>query len=173
MAVKALADGLIKLVELASAPADTSAITSTEANAGTDISGYVQTSDYKLGPTGSTTLTEKPLNVKGDINVPVKTQYQGNQITLFRHYDATSLQPDDTADATFDSFRTKGGTHYLIERRGGKDSGDTFTDGDEYSYYVVVTDDPQPQQPEGYVKYTVPLYVQSAVLNAIIDDGSA
>ena len=164
---KSLADGHIKLTMLASAPADPDAITAAEIAAGTDISSWVLFSNYKLGPTGSSTIDEKSLAVAGNFQALDASNYEGS-ITLFRYYvDSTGL-PDVTGDATFAALKTKGTTVHLVERESYKLSTAAMATGDEYSYFEAITDDPKRVDMKGYVKREIPLAIQNAALNKVI-----
>jgi len=170
---KVLADGRTKVTRLTAAPADPDAITDTEVLAGTAWDPYILSSDFKLGPSGSGTIGEKPLSVMGDIKVWTTSGYDGCQMTLFRYYDTTDDQPDLAADAAFQAAKDKGTTLYLVVRKSAKAATDAWEAGDEYSYFEVLTDDPQDGSGDGYIKKIVPLAVQNASLDKVIVAESA
>lgn len=150
-----IADGRITLVRLASAPADVNEITVTEITGGTRLEGKVLKSDYALGPTGSDTVPDQFLKAKGNVQVPGSSNIAGS-LTIVRFMDDDG-QPDATDDAAFADFKEKGTIHHLVEIIG-PEVADSGVKDDEYSYFMMFSDDPQPPQSrEGYIKQTVPL----------------
>ncbi len=161
---KSLADGKIKLTMLASAPDDINAIQIGELTAGEDISCDILSSDYSLGPTDSEAVSEKPLCVEGNVNVPGAANFGTGRISPFRYYDATTGLVDETEDGVFQDTKEKGTTLYLVERESAKESTADWTEDDEYNYYEVLTDSPQRIDMTGYIKRAVPVHVQKHAL---------
>lgn len=168
---KSLADGKIKLTQLASAPVDPLAITVAELTAGTDISCDILSSDYALGPTGSDTNPEKALCKKGNVAALGASNYAGS-ISPFRYFDEATGLVDVTEDSVFQAVKEKGTVLYLVERESSKDSTTAWETGDEYCYYEAVTDDPQRIDMAGYVKRKVPLSIDTGVLYKTVAAGA-
>lgn len=168
-AAKSLADGKTTLHVLAAAPANKAAITAAEVLAGDDVSGDILFSDYDLGPTGSTTIDEKPLNATGQFQVFDQSQFGGG-VTIFRQIDTTDGQPDATADATFAMFSPKGTVVHLVEITNGIKAAPSA--GDEYNYYEVMCDDAMRPNMTGYIKKRVPLAVQNAFIGGTVAAGA-
>ena len=159
--VKSLADGHTKVVTLA-APL-TAAASITVLNAATDISMRILATDFDLGPTGSSTIDEKPLSASGNFQTFDASNYGGGA-TVFRYYVDTTKIPDVVGDAVFAAHTPKGSTLYLVVRESAKASTDVFTVGDEYDYYEVITDDPMQVSRVGYIKRRFNYAVQNARL---------
>lgn len=167
---KSLADGHIKLTQLATRPVNILAIKVSEATAGRDISCDILLSDYSLGPTGSDTVDEKALCTQGNFQALGSSNYDGN-ISPFRMYDATTKLVDIVEDATFQALKDKGTLVYLLERESAKDSTDVWATGDEYSYFEAYTDEPQRIDMQGFVKRKIKLAIQDAKLYKLIVAG--
>jgi len=159
--VKSLADGHTKVVMLAAPLSAAASIT--VLNAGTDISPRILASDFDLGPTGSSTIDEKPLSAAGNFQTFDASNYGGGA-TVFRFYDGTTKIPDVTGDAVFKAHMPKGATLYLVVRESAKASSAAFTVGDEYDYYEVIADDPMQVSRVGYIKRRFNYAVQNARL---------
>lgn len=159
---KSLFEGNIRLTALSTAPADPEAITLAELAAGVNLSPAVMRSGYRLTPTGSDTLNEPSLEDTGNSTTFGSSNYEGS-LTLFRYLDAAGAS-DTGNDIGYELFTEKGITLYLVERIG-PSSKTADAAGDVYSYYPVLTDDPQqPTDLTGYVKFVQPLGVQGGVV---------
>jgi len=167
---KSLADGHIKLTQLAARPADILNITVTEATAGRDISCDILLSDYSLGPTGSDTVAEKALCTQGNFNALGASNYDGS-ISPFRMFDGTTKQVDETEDATFQALKDKGTLVFLLERESAKDSTDPWATDDEYNYFEAYTDEPARIDMQGFIKRKIKLAIQNAKLYKTIVAG--
>lgn len=170
--MRSLADGKTKVVLLKSAPADIDALKVSDITGGTDISCAIRKSDFRHGPTGSNTVTEAPLCVKGDPEVFTESNY-GVTMTLFREFSNTTKQVDTEADKAFQAFSKKGKTAWIVVRdQTMKDSKEDIAKGDEVSIYEVMCDDPQnPYDRGGYIKKTIPLTVQRASVDQVLEPG--
>lgn len=162
--VRSLADGHTKVVMLAAAL--TAAAPIATLNGGTDISMRILANSFDLGPTGSSTIDEKPLSASGNFQTFDASNYGGGS-SVFRYYDSTTKLPDATGDAVFAAHTPKGSTLYLVVRESAKASSEAFTAGDEYDYYEVITDDPMQVDRVGYVKRRFNYAVQSARLGDV------
>lgn len=164
--VKTLADGNVKVVLLAAAPADKNSITVTEATAvgAKDMSCNILSSDFDLGPTGSTMIDEKALCAKGNGQALGPSNFSGG-FTVFRYFDTVTGQPDAVDDWVWEAVKEKGTTLHLLVRETAKESGEAIAATDEYRYYVATTDDPVRGDRSGYVKWRINLAVQDAALD--------
>lgn len=150
-----IADGRIRLRRLKDAPADPDAITVEEFNAATKFENRVLKTDYALGPTGSDTVPDQFLDAKGNVQVPGSSNVAGS-LTVVRFLDEDG-QPDSEGDTAFTAMKEKGAVHHFVETSGPESTKDGVV-GDEYSYFKMFSDEPQPPQSrEGYIKSTVPL----------------
>lgn len=170
--VKTLADGNVKVVLLAARPADINAITVTEATAvgAKDMSSRILSSDFDLGPTGSDSIPDKPLDAKGNANTHGLSNFGGG-LSVFRYFDPATGMADATDDWAYDAVKDKGTTLCLVVRETGKDSGDAIVAGDEYRYYEAETDDPVRGDRSGYIKWRINLAVQYSALDKLIVAG--
>lgn len=166
MGVKTLADGNVKVVLLAAAPANKNAITVAEATGegARDMSCNILSSDFDLGPTGSDTISEKPLCAKGNGQALGPSNYSGG-FTVYRYFDPITGQADETDDWAWTAVREKGTTLHILVRETAKDSDLPIVATDEYRYYEAMTDDPSRGDRTGYVKWRINLAVQDAALD--------
>lgn len=160
---RTLADGRTRLIALTAAPADPTAITETELSDGTRLDNRILKSDFRLSPSSSETITEALLSEESGGTALGPALFEGCTMSVFRFLDATGA-PDATEDIAFDLVKERGTNLHLV-KSDGKSASDAFASGDEYSYFHVVTDNPQdPEERGGYIKKVVPLLVQSANL---------
>lgn len=164
---KTIADQKITLWALTEKPADMSAVTVTEIEAGKKISCNIMKSDYQLGASGDNMISEGALCEPGEGQALGSTTYSGN-ITVFRYYDEKGV-PNPEEDWLFDMVREKGTTLYLVEREGPVET-TAPSAGQEVSAYEVQTGTPQKpsNRTEGYIKRTISLAVLSAAENKAI-----
>lgn len=164
----ALADANVALVALKTPAADPRKPTAAELNAGIRVECRVVKSTYKLGSTGSSTISEVPLCAKGEGNLPGPPAYEG-EFEAFVYF-----KPDGTLDAEGDGvvwelFSKPGVQIDLYERESPIGYAAQFAEGQKVDYYRVVTG--QPVKPsnrsEGYIKRTVKLFIQDAEENTI------
>lgn len=163
---KTLADARTRLTILTTAPANPRAITIAELTAGIDASCNVLKSDYRLSPTGSDTVADTELCSEGNAVTYGASNYEGT-LTPFWFLDEDGVS-DATEDVVYQALKTKGTTLWLVEREGPRYDQEHAV-GDTYEAYQVVTDNPQkPSDRGGYIKRTVPLGVQRAVLDGVV-----
>jgi hypothetical protein len=161
-----LADARIKLTALTEEPADLLAITLPELAAGTDIECKVNKPDYRLSPTASDTVPDQPLCNEGNAVTFGNSNYEGS-LTALRFLDANG-QPDVAEDDAYTLLRTKGSLLWLVERTGPHYT-TPWAEDDQYAVYYVLTDNPQkPTDLAGYIKYVIPLGVQTARLDGVV-----
>lgn len=162
MGVKSLAKGHTKLTALAAPPANKNAITITELEAGTDLSPYIAMSGFQLGSTGSSTTDDPSLEQTGNFQALEGSNYAG-ALSPYRYFDPTTKLVDPAADVAFQMMKDKGTALYLVKRQSAKTGAEDWATGDEYSYYVAYTDDPQaPATDTGYIKCPVTLAIEDA-----------
>lgn len=161
MAFKRLSDGNIKLTSVVSKPTapDAANLADLTGAAVVDLTCGINKSDYKLGATGNSSVTEQEACKKGEGNAPGPASYEGS-VTPFIYFGEND-QPDTAENTAWDALKTPGTTLYLFEREG-KAATAAWAAGDQYEYYEVITGDPQPpsSRMDGYVKRIVPLFVQ-------------
>ena len=123
-----------------------------------------------MGAAASNTISEKPLDVEGDIEVMGQSKYDGS-MTVFRYFGADG-QPEtgtlggEIGDMLFQTLKTKGARVWVLERRTSKKATEAWAASDEYSLFEIITDNPQPQDgQEGYIKYVMNPKVQDAWLH--------
>lgn len=163
---KTLADGRTLLTALTEKPADMSAITVAELEAGQKISCRILKSDFSLGPTGSATITETELCKTGEGQAHGLSAAAGT-ITVFRYLDADG-KADPEEDYAWDLTKAKGTQLWLVRRDGPIES-KPWEAGDEYSAFEVTTDDPQyPSDTGGYIKRTLNLAVADMALDKVV-----
>ena len=152
-----LSDGRKKLVLLTATPADVDAITTTEATAGVDASGWTLTTSQVNQPSGSDSIDEKVWSSRGNAKAWGASNMDGNFLILHREYDAATMQPDTTLDATWAATYAKGSFVKALTRLSAKLSTEAMAADDEYRYAEYTTDDPIDESGDGYIKYRIPL----------------
>ena len=168
---KTLADGRILLTALTTAPANMKAPTLTELNAGKKISCRIMKSDYALGATGNSQITEQEMCKKGEGSAPGPATY-GGSLTVFRYLDEAgkAVVSDDIA---WDLLKEAGTTLWLVEREGPEESA-PYATGDEVAVYEVITNTPTKPSDRfaGYIKRTIGLSVANAEELAVVAAGA-
>lgn len=160
---KTLADERVALMLLETAPANPAAITAAEFNAGTPLECRIMAGEYRLSPTGSESITQSEVCSGVNATTFGKSNYEAT-MTVFRYLLGTGLT-DPANDEAWEATKTKGTTLHLIEREGPIHD-EPGAAAHEYSYFEVVTDDPQvPSDRGGFIRRVIPLGVQNAVLN--------
>lgn len=165
-----LADGKTKLAVLSAKPADTSAPTVAELEAGIDASCRILSSDYSVGPQASETVDEKPLCVEGNVQALGPSNYSA-EFTVFRYFDETGAPEVDgvegeIGDALYQAVKSKGSRLWLVERETSRKSTDAWAVEDEVSVYEILIDNPQkPGDQGGYIKKHIVGLVQDAWLD--------
>lgn len=156
---RVLADGKTKFTILTTKPADPSAPTATELNAGIDLSCSVLTSDFNWSATDSDKIAEKALCDVGNSNAIGASNYTTG-FTLWRYF-LTAGGADTAADAGFTAVQEKGTTLWGYARESDKDSTDDWAAGDDiYLGGEVINDTPQRLDGTGFIKRRVPLEAQ-------------
>lgn len=158
---KTLADARIKLTALTTKPADVKAAKIAELTGigAVDLMCGINKADYKLGATGNGSVTEQEACKKGEGNAPGPATFEGS-LTPFLYLDADGKLTEGD-NKVWGLLKAPGATLYLFEREG-KDANAAWVAGDVYEYYEVVTGDAQPPSDRfsGYIKRTVPLFIQ-------------
>lgn len=160
---RSLADGKTKFTLLTTKPANPSAPTAAELNAGIQADANTLASDFLFGATDSDTVGEKSLRDKNNANALGASNYQAGA-TFFRYFDETTGVVDATEDTAFAAAKEKGTILWAYARKSGKDAADEWEADDEiYLGAEVITDEPQPPSDlGGYIKFRVPMQVQVA-----------
>lgn len=157
---RSLAEGRTKLVLFPTKPANLDALTVTELNGALDASCRIVSSDYSVGPAASETVDEKPICATSNVQALGASNFTF-EITSFRFFDATGAaeegaaggeDPDDVGDAVYQMLKTKGTTIWAAERFTSKESKEDWEEGDEYSWFEVSMDNPQPSERTGFIK---------------------
>ena len=158
---KSLADAGIQLPTLTTKPVNVKAAKVSELTAAgvVNLMCFVNKSDYKLGATGNDSVDEIEACKKGKGNAPGPATYEGS-VTPFWYLDASG-KPIVEEMKGWDLLKQDGATLYLFEFEP-TSAGDTIVAADGYEYYEVVTGTAQPPSDRfsGYIKRTVPLFVQ-------------
>ena len=165
---KTIAEERIKVVALTTKPANIHAPKISELAAGKDLSCKILFSDFRLSPTASDTVNEPALCEPGNSAVPTKSNFEGS-LTVFRFLDPVTGLAVAVEDEAWDLLKAKGTELWIYVRYGLKFSG-AFAAGQDVEYYHVLTDEPQaPSDLGGYIKKTIPLFVQgdSKVSNTV------
>lgn len=143
---------------LTTEPADLTAVTATEANAGIRAECFL-TTDSRISASGSTTTQEAAICDGAVAAIPVDRQFEGS-LTVFRDLDPATGQPAASGDEVFQALSEFGTTLWVLVSKGPEYTED-FASGQEYKVYEVITDEPQePSSREGSIKEVVPLHVQ-------------
>ena len=157
---RTLAAGKTKFTILTTAPADPTAPTATELNAGIDLSLKVLAADFNWTPTDSEKVNEQALGEDDTANAFGSSNYSLG-FTLFRYYlDAGGI--DTSADAGFTAVKSKGTTLWGYIRKSDSAASDAWVAGDEFPLGGEFTvDSPQDPGQAGWLKYRVPCEAQS------------
>ena len=159
MAARVLADGKTKFTVLTTKPVNPAAPTSTELNAGIDLSQDVLSSDFTFGAVDSDKIAEKALGDEGNANAIGASNYQAG-FTLWRKF-ATAGGFDDAAETGWAALKEKGTTLWAYARQMDKDASETWAATDEiYLGAELITDTPQRTDGTGFIKYRIPAEVQ-------------
>lgn len=159
---KSLADGRTKVAVLTVAPANITAPTTTELNAGIDASCRILASDFLWGFTDSDKVAEKALCDINNVNALGPSNFQAG-MTIFRYWNAGTGVADPTEDSLWTAVKVKGTTLWVYVRETGKLSTAAWASADELvAGGSVLSDDPQPPSDRtGYIKRRIPLEPQS------------
>jgi hypothetical protein len=174
-----LADGKVKVAVLSTRPANPSAPTVAELDAGIQASCRIASQDWNVGPAASETVDEKPLCREGNVQALGPSNFTA-EFTVFRYFTEEG-QPetgeDDTeegiGDALYQAVKTKGARLYIYERETSRKSLADWAADDEVSGYEILLDNPQkPGDQGGYIKRRVVGLVQDAWLDAKVAAGT-
>lgn len=155
-----LADARMRVRVLTVAPTNPDAVTAAEANAGEKFECNILKSDFMLGATGEDTVADTVLCAEGNATTPGPTNYEG-MISVIRFLTDAGL-PVPAEDYVWDLTREKGSPLYFLTSEGPRHT-EAFVAGQEYDLYSVVTGAPRkPSDRGGYIKRSVPLFVQRA-----------
>jgi len=167
--VRSLASGHTKYAVLTSLPADPTAATLTELQAGIDAACRI-TADSTLGATDDNTVNDPALCDTVSADVPTTSKYDGTW-NIFRYFDPTTKNPEtgtggEIGDGLFSAMSELGTTLYVAKRQTLKLSTEDWAEDDPYELFEVMTGTPQDGAAggafggDGYIKKTVKLYVQ-------------
>lgn len=171
--VKSLADGHTKLAVLAIAPADPTAITLTELQAGLDASCRIAKNGYTLGPTASETFADPALCEDVNATVWGASNFESS-IPVFRYFDDTTQLVDPEGDEVYESLKEKGTEVWLVERESLKKSTDEWEAGDVVSVYRALLDNPQKASDRtGYIKNVIAPAIQAGYLDVTVGAAGA
>lgn len=160
---KQLSDERIAVVVLDGPPADPAAITDAEFDAGLRLECRIMAGEYRLTPVGSDTVNQSEMCEGGNATVYGRSNYEG-MMTVFRYLDGDGLA-DETNDVAWDATKLKGTLLHIVEREGPEHDAAGAV-GQGYSYFEVLTDNPQaPSERTGFIRRVIPLGVQRAVLD--------
>lgn len=161
-AARSLADGHVKFTVCTTKPANPAGPTATELSAGIDLSANILASDFAWGATDSDKIAEKSLATLNNAQALGPSNYTAG-VTLFRQYDTTTKAPDATADAGFAALKVKGTTVWCYARKTAKLSTAAWAATDEiYLGAEVVTDSVGTPDQSGFIKFRVPMEIQTA-----------
>lgn len=154
---RVLADEHIKLTVLTTKPADVTAPTATELNAGIDASCLVFADDYTWTATDSERIGERAICEGSASESPGIGNYDLG-VTAWRWFDPETGEIDAAADELFAALKEKGTTVWAYERRTGKEHSEDWAAADEIHLGgEVTTDTPQVTENTGFIKYRIPL----------------
>lgn len=167
---KQLSDERIAVMLFDEPPADPAAITVTEWDAGTPLECRIMAGEFRLSPSGSETVNQSELCEGVNATTFGRSNYDAS-MTVFRYLTDEGLA-DALNDVAWDATKVKGTTLYLAEREGPIHDAPGAA-GQEYSYFEVVTDDPQkPSDRGGFIRRVIPLGVQKAALDKELVTGT-
>lgn len=162
---KSLAEGHRKVAILTTAPANPSAPTLAELNAGIQASSRILADDWVFGATDSDKVSEKALDSTDNVNALGASNYQA-AMSIWRYFNSGTGMPDPTEDALWTATKVKGTTLYVYERESGKLATAAWAASDELMGMQVLTDSPQkPSNMGGFVKRRIPMEPQAGYPN--------
>jgi len=157
------ADGHTRTTILLEEPANPDAPTAAELNAGIFISCNILDSDFTFGATDSDKIAEKAQCEINNSNSLGASNFEAG-ITPFRYFSGAGASAPSEGDDVFQAVREKGTELWMYSRRTSKLSTAVWATSDEiYLGARVVVDEPQPPSDRGgFIKWRVPMEVQSA-----------
>jgi hypothetical protein len=169
-----LADGHKKLTLFAEKPANLDALTAAELNAAVDASCRILSSDFNVGTAASETVDEKALCVENNAQALGQRNYVF-EISSFRFFDekgqAEKAEGDDIGDTVYQMLKTVGTKVWAALRFTSKKSKEDWGAGDEYQWFEVDMDVPQPADASGYIKAKHVGLVQDGGINLEVVEG--
>lgn len=165
---KSKAEGREKWMLLSAPPADPTAVTLTEAQAGIDASCAIAAADSRISAAASATFSDPAVCDEIAVTEFGQSNFEGN-IAPYRFFDEEGASEVGTGsdsevrDEVYQMLKDKDTQLYVLLRDTSKRSREDLASGDEYELYQVVTDEPQrPSSREGYQKRIVPLAIRNA-----------
>lgn len=163
---KSKAEGREKWMLLSAPPADPTAVTLTEAQAGIDASCAISSADSRISAAASATFSDPAICDEIAVTEFGQSNFEGN-VAPFRFFDEMGASEEgtdgDVRDEVYQLLKDKDTELYVLIRDTSKRSREALVSGDEYELYQVVTDEPQrPSSREGYQKRIVPLAIRNA-----------
>lgn len=168
--MKVAADGKKKFTFLTAAPADPTAPTATELEAGIDGSCQILDSDANWTNAASDTIAERTACQKGNSQALGASNYD-LALTFIREWDAAG-GPDATLDAAYQAAKEKGTTLWVYLRESDKDSTEPWEAADEiYLGGEVQTDSPTRVDNTGNLKRRIVFLPQTMIENVAVAAG--
>jgi hypothetical protein len=164
---KSLADGHTKLTQLIEAPADPTAPTDDELNAGEDIQCEILASDYTFTFVDSDKIAEKALCDSGNVNAIGPSNLQA-AMTFFRRYVAGTGAVATAEEPGYQATKVKGTTTWVYQRKSGKLETEAWAADDEFLGMELLSDNPQEVTGGGYIKRRIPFEPQGGWEGAVV-----
>ena len=152
---RVLADEHIKFTILTAAPANPTAPTAAELNAGIDASCLVFADDFTWTATDSEKVGERALCEATAAESPGISNYDLG-FTAWRYFDSTTGAADVAADVLFEAVKVKGTELYGYVRRTGKRHDADWATGDEIQLGGRFSTDTPQALNSGFIKYRIP-----------------
>lgn len=151
---RSLADGRTKFTLLTTKPANPSAPTVAELEAGIDASCAVLASDFNFGAAASDKLNEGALCEDSNAQTSTRSNYVAG-FTVFRYFDSQGESALDEGDDVFQAVKVKGTTLWAYARRTPKRSTDPWEAGDEIFHGAEISTDnlTPPSDMGGWIKW--------------------
>jgi len=165
---RVLADGRTKFTILTTSPADPSAPTASELNAGIDLSSKVLAEGFTWTPADSDKVAEAALDDTANSNSLGRDNLSLG-FTLWRYYLAGG-GVDTSADAGFTAVKEKGTTLWGYVRKSDKLATEAWATGDEIILGAeFIVDTPQDPGAGGFLKMRIPCEPQSGWPHIVVD----
>ena len=151
-------------------PVDLDAITVAELWAGIDVTCRLASDGTTFRATDSDTIADGAICEPAGAEVAGASKYEATA-AIYRFFsEDTPGTADPEGDALFAALRVKGSPGTFVIRHVNKRWDEPWAAGDEYSAFVVTSDNWQHMEDpkDGYIKATVPLLVSDAELNGVV-----
>lgn len=132
-----LADAKDTLILLDEWPADPRNATVADLQ-GTNASYVVGKSGFNLGAGAPNSESDTPLGTEGDMTLPVSKTYEAT-MNVYRYFDPDTGQIDAEEDFFFQALKEFGSEVPVAYREGGKDPEQPPAEGDEWSFYKLMS----------------------------------